>query len=271
MIKIGFVLLFLRKNFSMLPSHKKIIVLIQVIFYFGSLFVKADNSTSEPPEKFHAPTDSTNIEFLSSFQSRHIWRGTLTCDAWNVQPTLSYSRKNFLIGAWAAYTINNSYAEVDLYCSYSFKNFSITLLDYFCPNEDRRFNRFFDLNQTTTQHTLDVVFSFNGTERFPLQLTISTLVYGDDLNPLTSENYFSTYIEANYTWLNSSSKRFDTFLGITPREGYYASDLNIVNCGLSFSRTIISNRIFNLPIFGKLILNPYTENLFFVFGFSVET
>jgi hypothetical protein len=231
---------------------------------------KDNASTSVPADHIPHTTDSLLVELTASFQSRHIWRGSLTCDAWNIQPSFNISKNNFLVGAWAAYTVDNSYAEVDVYASYSIGNLTFSLLDYFCPNETIRFNRFFDLNQSTTQHTVDATISFDGTKQVPFSLMVSTLLWGDDLNPATGKNYYSTYIEAGYNWSRTATQDYQFFVGLTPYRGYYADSFNIVGVGAGVNQKIKITDSFSLPVFGKLILNPYTENLFVVFGFSLQ-
>lgn len=228
------------------------------------------SSLVEPVERVPQTSDTLKIDFSANFQSRHIWRGTLTCDAWNVQPTVNFSNKNFLVGAWGAYTVNNSYAEIDLYIAYSVGNFTIALLDYFCPNENQRFNRLFDFNKLTTQHTFDLTLSFEGTRKFPIKFMASTLLWGDDINPTTGNNYFSTYLETGFYWERNSSQKFDFFVGATPFKGYYAKSFNIVSLGASINQYISVSDDLTIPIFGKLIVNPYTENIFLVFGLTLR-
>jgi len=224
----------------------------------------------EPPEKIPPATDTLSLEFSASFQSRHVWRGTLTCKAWNIQPTINVSRKNFLLGTWAAYTVDNSYAEVDLYLSYTIGSFSFAVLDYFCPDENQQFNRLFDFKQPSTKHTIDATLSFNGTDNFPLQIMASTLIYGDDLEPISGKNYFSTYVEANYTLERSPDQRFDFFVGFTPYKGYYANSFNLVNAGFSINQSLMVTETFQIPVFGKFCFNPYKESIHFVFGISIK-
>jgi hypothetical protein len=240
-------------------------------FQFSTLAIEPTNNMVDPHDRITHTTDSLSFEFSASFQTRHIWRGTLTCNTWNIQPTFNISKKNFLIGAWGAYTVDNSYSEVDLYISYTLGPLNIAILDYFCPNEYATFNRLFDFNQKTTQHTIDLALTYEGTNKFPLRIMASTLVYGDDLNPQTGKNFFSTYIETAYTFKQNPVRQTEIFLGLTPFQGYYAKSMNITNIGVSFTQTLKKTASYELPIFGKLIVNPYTENLYFVFGISIST
>ena len=248
------------------------ISVLAVFFFVDPLYPSETEKKSpltEPSEKIHMASDSLKFDISADFRSRHIWRGSLTCSAWNIQPTMHLSSSNFLIGAWGAYTVDNSYTEFDLYASYTFKRFTIAVLDYFCPSETVRFNHLFNFNNKTTKHTLDAVISYNGTEKFPFSISASTLFFGDDKNPNTGNNYFSTYIEANYKWEISELLKTDFHVGFTPFEGYYSTGANVVSCGLSVTQNLRVTSNFTIPINGRLIVNPNTENVFFVFGFTL--
>ena len=246
-----------------------LIALTALLVDISILSATATNTNTETHDKIPVATDSLSIHLSANLQSRHLWRGSVTCSAWNIQPTATVSKRNFLVGFWGAYTVNNSYSEVNLYGSYTIGRFSVAVLDYFCPDETLKFNRLFDTNQKTTQHTVDATLTYNGTKKFPLSLMVSTLVWGDDINATTEKNYYSTYIEAGYTWERTQTQKFEFFAGITPVEGYYANSLNLVNMGFSASQTINVSSTFKLPIFGKIIANPHTQNLYFVFGATI--
>ncbi|HPE18127.1 MAG TPA: hypothetical protein P5200_05285 [Tenuifilaceae bacterium] len=249
-----------------------LVFIITLFFISFSLFSSETEKKSpltEPSEKIHMASDSLKFDFSADFRSRHIWRGNLTCSAWSVQPTMNLTSSNFLVGIWGAYTVDNSYTEFDLYASYTYKRFTIAILDYFCPSETVKFNHLFNYSNKTTKHTLDAVLSFNGTQRFPLSISASTLFFGDDKNPSNGENYFSTYIEASYKWEVSEQLKSEFHVGLTPFEGYYSTGANVVSCGLSITQNLQISSSFKLPINGKLIINPNTENVFFVLGFTL--
>jgi hypothetical protein len=144
------------------------------------------------------------------------------------------------------------------------------LLDYFCPDETQTFNHLFNFKQKTTQHTLDAMISYEGPKKFPINLMISTLVWGDDIDPLSGKNFYSTYAEVGFTWERSSFQKFDLNFGVTPFEGYYANSFNVVNLGFGINQTVPVSEFLKIPVFGELIVNPYTENIFFVFGLTLN-
>ena len=253
-----------------MPFQLKKVVACSLLFISACLQAgEVKSPLVEPTDKIHQPSDTLRFDLSADFRSRHIWRGSLTCSAWSIQPTMNLSKSNFLIGAWGAYTVDNSYTELDLYFSYTAGPFTVGFLDYFCPDETERFNHVFDYSSSSTKHTLDATFSFNGTKKFPLSVMASTLLYGDDKNPENGKNYYSTYIEAAYHLKANDKLEFDFHTGFTPFEGYYAPSANVVSCGIAATQKLALTPKLNFPITGKLILNPYTQNIYFVFGISV--
>lgn len=254
-------------NFSVI----RVLLVTILLAYAVSSF--ADNELKsplvEPGDKVHQPSDTLSFDMSADFRSRHIWRGSLTCNTWNVQPTMNLSKKNILVGVWGAYTVDNSYTEFDLYFSYTMGNFTLALLDYFCPNPADKFSNLFNFNRNSTKHTLDATLSFNGTKKIPVSIMASILFFGDDVNTATGKNYYSTYIETAYHWKPNPKMDVDFHMGFTPFEGYYASQPYVVSCGASVTQRISVTPTFTIPVSGKLIVNPYTESVYLVFGFTL--
>lgn len=242
---------------------------LTVLLGFGYLFADDDNNPVPSPFKEENPDTISTVVLSLDIKTRHTWRGELTVKALNFQPTLKYHYKNLTIGAWSAYAVNNSYAEIDLYVSMKFlKYFSISLYDYFCPNENIKFNNFFDYRNVTTPHTLDVYLSFDGTPTLPLNFLISTMVYGLDKD-ITGKNQYSTYLETSYTFQLKNKDKLDLFLGGTPFSNYYANHAAILNTGFKYTKFVHFFNDIQTPVYGKVVLNPYTENLFVVFGITI--
>lgn len=203
-------------------------------------------------------------------KSRHTWRGGLTCSAWNVQPTLNMNIKNLTLGAWGCYTVDNSYSEIDLYASYKLGNFSATLLDYYNPIEGVKKNDFFNYNADTTRHLVDVNVKFHGTTNFPVYIMASTMIYGVDKKPNTTQNRYSTYFEAGYTLNLNADQRVDFFMGGTPHKSYYANKAAIVNVGMTVHQNINVLGQYKLPLYISMIVNPTYENIYFVIGTTIH-
>ena len=200
-------------------------------------------------------------------KSRHTWRGGLTTRSWNVQPTIEYKPiQQLTLGAWGCYAVDNDYAEVDLYISYSVGQLAITVYDYFnpIPSENARNHHFFDFDKKTTGHQVDVAAKYT-LSSIPLTLMASTIVYGCDLNE-NANNRFSTYLEAAYEHTIKSGQHLKYFIGGTTHEGMYYGNANIVNVGLSVTQPIRLSSVYEVPVTGSLIVNPARGNIYLVIG-----
>ena len=68
--------------------------------------------------------------------SRYVWRGTDFGNSPSIQPGITYTSGAISLGAWSAWQHSGLLSENDLYVSYSFGNYSVTLTDYYFPGTD---------------------------------------------------------------------------------------------------------------------------------------
>ncbi len=246
-------------------------------------------------EEIETESDSGHaaINFGADLMSRFIWRGIDFGNSPAIQPNLSFSYKGLNIGAWGSYAFSGykiqindttvedagTYAETDLYISYTYKWFTLMVFDYFTvnglnPNEG---NRYFDYNQATTGHTVEGCLSFDGPENFPVQLMASVLFYGADkgrdskgvYGQGTTSNY-STYVELAYKiQLNRLGVDLRPFIGGIPfGSSWYGPYAGITNLGLTATKEIPITAQYALPVQVSLITNPQAQSVFFTFGIS---
>ncbi|OFX43547.1 MAG: hypothetical protein A2046_01470 [Bacteroidetes bacterium GWA2_30_7] len=218
-------------------------------------------------------SDSTKskwkVNVAADLMSRYIWRGLDYGASPNIQPTLALRKGNFEVGYWGAISILGTYSEVDLYAKYSYKNFSAIVTDYFFPIDGvptNNYQKYFNYNSDNTNHLAEVVLQYKGGEKFPLSLLAGTIVYGNDKDSLYNNRY-STYLEAGYSF-KFSENNVDMFVGLTPHEGLYGSDLRIVNIGITGYRNIEITDKFSLPVKASIIINPHVDNIYFAFGIT---
>ena len=233
----------------------------------GSLMAQTAEDNAEKP-----------LSLSVDLMSRYVWRGTDFGASPSIQPGVSYSLKGFTLGAWGAFTTNNpGVQEVDLYLSYSIKDmFSITVTDYFFPNEVTPANNYFFYGDTTG-HVLEGSISFDGTEKIHFTLLLATNFYGADAKRIKADGtegniQFSTYAELGYTYKNLSAfigfnlTNPDTDKGET---GYYGNGFGVVNLGITGSKDIKITDKFSLPVSVSLITNPQAEKIYLVAGISL--
>ncbi|MDU1904794.1 MAG: TorF family putative porin [Dysgonomonas sp.] len=206
--------------------------------------------------------------------SSYVWRGFKQAGA-SVQPALSFSLKNFSIGAWAStdFTSNeSSKKEVDFYASYSTGNLSLTLTDYWWDGEGAY--RYFSSPQDgNAGHLLEAGIAYTLPAAFPLSLSCNTFVLGEGNKKANGNNSFSTYIELSYPF-SVSSIDMSLSAGFIPWESaVYGSDMDsfkFTNLQLKGTKEIKITDSFSVPLFTSIIANPAAEDIHFVLGFTIK-
>jgi len=222
-----------------------------------------------------------SLNVTTDIVNRFIWRGqNVGGSSVHVQPTLSYTKGGFEIGAWGTYGLSNDYAEVDEYAKLSVKGFTLQLTNYYDPitpggDATSTNPKFYNFDGKTTASVGEVSLSYKGPETFPLSFTAGTFLYGNDHNygydvtkDANSKNYYSTYLELGYT-VKAGGQNLDLFAGFTPSAGYYGNGAGFVNLGLKGYRTIKITNDFSLPVYASLITNPQAEKIYLVFGVTL--
>lgn len=222
----------------------------------------------------------TSLNAGVDLMSRYVWRGmNLGGSSPSIQPTLEYAVGNFTIGTWGAFSMSDglSIQETDLYLSYNIKDmFSLTVTDYFLPDETLENNKYFDFTEDETGHLFEASASFNGTEKIPFTFLAAVNFWGADARKADGKKQYSTYLELGF---NGSCKDVDynIFMGLTPTNpdkekeetGYYGPEAGVINIGITASKEVKITDHFSLPVSTSFIVNPQAENVFLVFGISL--
>lgn len=251
-------------------KRKLLIIIFSLVFCFSCNF-----------NIFAQSKDTSKINIATDFVSRYIWRGLDYGKAPSIQPTFSFIKSGFEIGAWGAFSTTGSYYELDPYAKYTLKNFTLCFTDYFVNDNSLKPNNthYFNYDQWTTNHIFEGSLQYKGPDKFPISILVATYFYGNDrkekvdssniseIVTTVSQNY-STYIELGYT-VKCKHNSFDLFLGLTPSAGLYGDTFGVVNTGITAYRTIEISNKFSLPVKASLIANPQAGNLFLVFGFTL--
>ena len=172
----------------------------------------------------------------ADFVSSYIWRGMDSGNA-SVQPSLGLNWKGLTAYVWGSTEFREKNNEIDLSLEYEYKNLTLYANNYFTQTEEEPF-KYFNYSSHSTGHTFEVGAGYMLSEKFPLSVSWYTTFAGNDYR----EN-------GKRAW---SSYKF-----------------NVVNIGLSATKDIKITSNFSLPIFGKLIANPYEEQLYFVVGITL--
>lgn len=202
-----------------------------------------------------------NVDLVSSY----IWRGMKNGNA-AVQPTVGVEWNGFTLSAWGSTEFRDEHNEIDLTLEYEYKNLLLCLNDYFYQSEDEPFS-YFHYSPRTSGHTFEAGAVYTVSEKFPLSLAWYTTFAGNDYRE-NGKRAWSSYCELSYPF---TVKTVDMAVeaGFTPWEGEYADKFNVVNIGLSATKELNITTNFKPSVFGKLIANPYENQLYFVFGISL--
>ena len=200
--------------------------------------------------------------------SRHVVRGFFTGNSPCIEPNLSFQTGKFTIGVWGAYAFDASYTEVDFYVQYNTPLFQFSVTSLYNPKQDFENSDFFDFESEESIHFLDAITMFKGYENFPISIMTSVMFYGEYDRYVSNNQRYSTYIEfvySNYI----GGKKVSWALGLTPRKGFYADEMNVVNMNMSVFDKIKFSEQFSLPISAGLSLNPVNERLLFNVSFTL--
>lgn len=234
-------------------------------------------------------TKESPFSFGAELVNRYIWRGVnLGDNTPSIQPTASLAfgseKHAFSIGTFGAYSIGGQQLqEADLFVSYTFKEmFGVTITDYFFPFDNGMSPSYFNYKDLQTSHVFEGMISFLGTKKIPLSLMFAMNFYGADARRINSNGsdggiMMSKYLEIGYT-KKYSNMDMKLFVGGTldnPNRdngeiGFYGNkSYGIINIGCKLSKEIKITNDFSLPIQTQLIVNPESERIFIVFGFTL--
>lgn len=197
-------------------------------------------TTSVKAQEFKASADVV---------SSYVWRGTFQSGV-AVQPTFDFTTGGFSIGAWGSTALSelsgSLMQEADLYAKYTFGfGLSAGITDYYYTG-----NKFFDYKKGGA-HALELNLGYT---------TGSLSLSGNYLLNVNSDMYF----EAGYAF-----DKVSVFVGagneVYSTDGKFA----LLNIGASTTKEIKITDTFSIPLKASVIVNPKSEQLFFVAGITL--
>jgi hypothetical protein len=195
---------------------------------------------------------------------RWIWRGVAYSESPVLQPSFGYTGSKFTAFVWSSYNINkNEYHELDFAAEYKpIEQVKIGFTDYFGIQDSmKNKQRFFNFENKTTSHTLDLYTSIQPFKHIPLNFYWSTWFYGCDRDSKSHKQFYSSYLETRYE-KDFKSFRLHSFVGGTPYKSFYYHKAGIVNVGLGITKQYALTHKLSMPFKIEFILNPSTENVY---------
>ena len=180
--------------------------------------------------------------------NRYVWRGMDFGNAPVIQPYLAYSTGNLELGAWSSWPLTDQgFNENDLYVSYTYNNFNITVFDYFYPGYTGNDN--IDDFSDNGAHIIETSARYTYSD---LSLMAAVNVLGFDTNN-------SKYIELNYLFYDRKGISASVFAG--GGDFMYSLDdgFAVTNIGINLAKDRYS---------ASYAINPDRKTSFFAFGIS---
>ena len=208
-------------------------------------------------------------DFGADVVSSYVWRGSQFGTGPAVQPwfTLPTITESLELGVWGSFPLSDDLGtgqtyELDLYASYDFGPFALTITNYTFPTPNGVYGETVDDDGVT-------VYEDSGYELFDgdLEVTLSGSV-----GPIGLTVGYFTDLEALYIEAGTTVAGMDLAIGYgsDAAGGFYVGDEDsgLVNVSLGGSKDIKITEDYSLPLFGSFIYNPTAEAAFMVVGVS---
>ncbi len=196
-------------------------------------------------------------------QTKYVWRGMemMTEDSAPVLfPSVNYSWNGLYVYFMGGYSTNGKYAEVDAGISYSLKDFTLGLYDYYYPTVNAKKDEYIGGGKHTG-HWLEASLNYTPS-RLPMWVTLSNFFYGADkyVNADGKEKQaYSTYLEIGtyYDFLHSNRIAFCAGASLNKScYNNYEHDFYICNLDLKYTYNVEFKSGWNLPLSVEYIYNP---------------
>ncbi len=209
--------------------------------------------------------DKVEANVGGSIVSSYIWRGQ-DLGGVSIQPQVSLSYKNLYLTAWGSVGFEKEDTkEFDLTLGYTYKNFSISVTDYWFSGGDG----YFHYKGENTKHTFEAQIGYDF--KFVAINWYTNFAGYDGLTPQGKRAY-SSFISLTAPF-RLGGLDWKANVGATPwgNTFYMNSEKKFTFSEISIEagKTISINQKFSIPIFSKVIWNPATEGAYFVFGLSI--
>ena len=198
--------------------------------------------------------------------TNYIWRGQHLGDV-SLQPELCVSWKGLGLSAWGNVGVSNNKdpREIDLTLSYETGGFSVGVIDYW---DDGRDSRYFYYKKDGTGHAFEGYVSY---DFGPVGISWQTFFAGSDYQADNDKRAWSSYFQvaAPFRLINC---RWNAVAGLVPwaSDYYGTSGFSVTNLSLRVTKDIEITKSFSLPLFGQVIANPASQDVYFVAGITLK-
>lgn len=198
----------------------------------------------------------------ADFVSDYVWRGAYQNSGVSIQPSLTLGYAGLSLNVWGNQSLENSAKEFDINLSYSIKNFSITVSDYWWVGVDMPYGHY------KNDHFFEGTLAYNFGESFPLTLSWSTMFAGADKDE-NGDLQASTYINAFYPISLPADVTLTPAIGFTPWKGMYHDKAAFTDLSVKASKDIKVTDSFAIPVFVQALVAPVYDRTYLIAGFSL--
>lgn len=185
--------------------------------------------------------------------SRYINKGWDVGNSPAIQPEFTITRGKATIGAWGSYGLNSNIGtlETHLFAKYNYKRWVFIVTDYYFPGEK------YD-NGKVLRHG-----NWISSKTHAIELEVN--------HYYKNWNFVACHVINGDTYGEIGYRLGGVNLFIGGGNGAYTVDgkFGICNTGIEHKTKLKISDEFTLPIFGKLVINPSSEQLHMVFGCSI--
>lgn len=222
------------------------------------------------PVRAEEPEPAVSLSVGADVVSSYIWRGQ-ELGGFSVQPsaTLTFNKANVSLGVWASAelferTTAVNMTEFDITLAWNpVSAFSLTLCDYYLSG-----NSYFSGWRWNAQgsHNLELQLAY---DFGPLALSWNTCLAGPD-HHLTDagevKRNYATYVEASAPFTLGGVDCSAAVGASLWHDGVTSVGNEKFNCcNISFTA---GKEVCGLPLMGQIVLNPQTDNAYFVVGLT---
>ena len=185
---------------------------------------------------------------------------------------LYYQYKGWRAYTKGGYAINGQFSQVNVGVDYSYKWLQVGLTDYYFPSYSLE-DDYTNFDHGKTRHLLEASLGVVPT-KFPLKLTVSTIVAGDDKYDSHEDHQaYSTYAEIGTWYEFLDDNRLSLDFGFCNDRSIYNDRSNFCNnVNIDFKYTyslhLAHGRI--LPLSASYIINPVRDKAFVNFSMRYD-
>lgn len=254
-------------------NHRLILLSLLVLLIFSPVLAAeteyVDSSESIETNNWGGKLIKSPFGLGLDIQTKYMWRGMEMMPEESAPvlfPSVNYSWKGLYVYFMGGYAINGKYSEVDAGISYTLKDFTFGVYDYYYPTVDSKEDKYLG-GGNHTGHWLEASLTY-APAKIPIWATLSNFFYGADKyidSKGKEKQAYSTYLElgTHYDFLDSN--RISLAAGAAFNKSCYNNyehDFSVVNLELKYTYTVGFKSGWQLPLNVAYIYNPVFDKSF---------